>query len=69
MEEEKMILEMKRLFEKGQTNPSACTSIMYYLGFEGRFMEIRKVAEYQYKLYSMKEAEKKRLTERQNDAI
>lgn len=67
--DEKMIVEMKQLFEKGQTNPSACAAIMYYHGFEGRFVEIRKIADYQYKLFSMKEADKKRLTERQNVAI
>lgn len=67
--EEEMIVEMKQLFEKGQTNPSACAAIMYYRGFEGRFVEIRKVADYQYKLFSMKEADKKRLTDRQNVAI
>jgi hypothetical protein len=60
MEEEKTIVEMRLLFAKGQTNPSACAAIMYYKGFEGRFVEIRKIAEYQYKLYSMEQAAKKR---------
>jgi len=55
-----MIVELRLLFAKGQTNPSACAAIMYYKGFEGRFTEIRKLAEYQYKLYSMEEAAKKR---------
>lgn len=59
--EEEMIIEMKRMFTKGEENPSAITSKLYYLGFEGRFMEIRKVAEYQYKLYTMEQAAKKRL--------
>ncbi len=50
---EEMIEEMKKLFTKGQTNPSAITSLMYMKGFKGRFMEIRKIAEYQYKVYTM----------------
>ena len=57
--EARMIEEFRKLFAKGQTNPSACAAIMYYKGFEGRFMEIRKLAEYHYKLYSMEEAKKK----------
>ena len=61
--EEEMIVEIKRLFEKGQTNPSACTAILYYHGFEGRFMEIRKVAEHQYKLYTMEQSKKKIIRE------
>ncbi len=56
--EEEMILKIRQLFDKGQTNPSACTAIMYYKGFKGRFGEIRKVAEYQYKLYTMEKTRK-----------
>ena len=50
---EELIEEMRKLFIKGQTNPSAVASIVSYKGFKGRFMEIRKIAEHQFKLYSM----------------
>lgn len=64
--EEEMILEIRKLFRKGQTNPSACTSIMYYLGFEGRFVEIRKIAEYQFQIYSIAFANSKNCTKENN---
>ena len=57
---EEMIEEMRKLFVKGQTNPSAITSILYMRGFKGRFMEIRKIVEHQYKLYTMEEAKKRK---------
>ena len=59
--EEKMIATMRVLFDKGETNPSAITSKLWYLGFkEGRFTDIRKIAEYQYRLYCQEQSEKKR---------
>mgnify|MGYP001595507883 CR=1 FL=1 len=59
METEEIIIEIRKQFEKGQTNPSACAAIMFYKGAKGRFGEIRKIAEYQYKLYSMEVSRKK----------
>lgn len=50
---DEMIEEMKILFTKGQTNPSAVSAILGYKGFKGRFTDIRKIAEHQYKLYTM----------------
>lgn len=59
--EDKMIEKMKWLFAKGETNPSAITSKLWYLGFkEGRFTDIRKIAEYQYRLYCQEQAKKGR---------
>jgi len=59
--DDKMIATMKLLFEKGERNPSAITAKLWYLGFkEGRFTDIRKLAEHQFKLYSQAQAEKVR---------
>ncbi len=59
--EDKMISKMRWLFEKGEKNPSSITSKLWYLGFkEGRFDDIRKIAEYQYRLYAQEQAEKRR---------
>lgn len=35
---------IRLLISKGYKNPSAITSILYYKGFEGKFMDIRKKA-------------------------
>lgn len=57
--DDKMIVKMRWLFAKGETNPSSITSKLWYLGFkEGRFTDIRKIAEYQYRLYCQEQAEK-----------
>ena len=57
--EDKMIAKMRWLFEKGETNPSGITSKLWYLGFkEGRFADIRKIAEYQYRMYCQEQAKK-----------
>ena len=50
---EEMKIEIRKLFDKGQVNPCACVSILYQKGFDGRFMEIRKIAETEYKFYTM----------------
>ena len=57
--QEEMIIEIRQMLGTGETNPSAITAKLYMRGFEGRFGEIRKIAEYQYKLYTMEEARKK----------
>jgi hypothetical protein len=57
--EERMIKSMKKLLEEGCTNPSSITSKLWYLGFkEGRFVEIRKIAEFQYKLHCQEESKR-----------
>ncbi len=56
-----MLLEIRRLLDKGYTNPSMIASILWYLGFkEGRFTDLRKIAEIQYKAYCIEQANKKR---------
>ena len=54
------ITKMRSLFDKGQTNPSACAAICIQNGIPGRFTDLRKTAEYEYKMYSMEKAAKKR---------
>lgn len=56
---EDLILSIRELLKKGWTNPSAITSVMYYKGFEGRFMEIRKQVEYEFKMYQQEQSKLK----------
>jgi len=56
-----MLLEIRRLLDKGHTNPSMIATMLFYLGFkEGRFTDIRKIAEVQYKAYCIEQANKKK---------
>ena len=59
MEDDALIKELRRLFKKGWKNPSACALAVFYLGFDGKFTEIRKIAETQYQLYTMEVARSK----------
>lgn len=61
--EEKMIIEIRQMLRKGETNPSAIAAKLYLRGFDGRFGEIRKSAEYQHKLYSMSVSRKEKSKE------
>ena len=52
---ERIIKKMWGWFEhssKPETNPSAIASMLWYVGFkEEKFTDLRKLAEYQYKIY------------------
>lgn len=60
--EERMILTIRALFKEGEFNPSSIASKLWYLGFkDGRFTDIRKNVEHQYRLYCQEQAEMKKI--------
>ena len=56
--EKEMDIKIHELFDKGFTNSSSITSILFHAGFKGRFSEIRKKVEFKFRIYQQNKNKK-----------